>query len=198
MPISPRSVRMLCTDDPATRRPHWRRGSVVCTLLCFAAMMPSIACNRYSRDRVATDQGPLANQADGTDGHGAGAKGGVITSIGRDEYHAEAVVQEDGGLAVYTMGQDATRVHEVPDQVLTAYVKPPQSSTSAAMILKPDPLPGDAEKMTSRFSGELPRVAPRPSALHHHAWLADRWRAFHGPLSDSAPRGASDAGPDRG
>ena len=89
--------------------------------------------------------------------HRAGSWGGVLSSLDQDQYHVEAVVEASGLLSVFVLGSDETRLQEVPDQVLTAYVKSPGLEASTAIVLQPDPLPGDASGMTTRFSGNLPQ-----------------------------------------
>lgn len=61
-------------------------------------------------------------------GHIPGAHGGFIVSIGRDSYHAEAIFEKDGAISLYMLGADESRINEVENQDLTAYVK----SSSAA------------------------------------------------------------------
>lgn len=145
------------------------RLGIATALLCCAA------CDRYARiDRYAgLEQSatvPMTHSSDSIDGspdddhvHRDGVNGGVLASLGRDEYHAEAVVQDDGSFSIYILGADETRIQEVSHQLLTAYAKPDDGGRSSAIILKADPLPGDAEGRTSRFTGKLP--APLLSRL---------------------------------
>jgi YHS domain-containing protein len=100
---------------------------------------------------------------DGAHAHRAGAHGGNVVEIGRDNYHAEPVFEAGGALRVYMLGQDEARVSEVEDQTLTAYVKPEGGTEAVAVTLKPDPQPGDAPGKTSRFAGAVPKaLAGRP------------------------------------
>ena len=39
-------------------------------------------------------------------GHKAGVHGGIMVSLGRDSYHAEAVFEKGGLLRLYTLGKD--------------------------------------------------------------------------------------------
>ena len=55
--------------------------------------------------------------------HKAGARGGIIVSLGRDSYHAEAVFEKGGILRLYTLGKDEAMVHEVDSQTLRAFAK---------------------------------------------------------------------------
>lgn len=127
----------------------------------LTAMLLAGGCGRYRSPAIdATAKGALSTPASqGRDAehlHRGGSMGGVLTSLGRDEYHAEAVMQDDGTFALYLFGADETRLHEVPHQVLTAYLRPAGGGGSAAIILKADPLPGDAQERTSRFTGLTP------------------------------------------
>lgn len=90
--------------------------------------------------------------------HEAGAHGGVLVSLGRDSYHVEAIVTDEGELRLYTLGNDETRVMDVAIQELVAYVKSTTGSESASVTLKPEPQPGDAEGNASLFLAQLPEA----------------------------------------
>ena len=95
--------------------------------------------------------------ADGDHGHKPTAHGGIVVPIGRDNYHAEAVFEKNGGLRFYTLGQDEATVIEVEAQPLTAYAKPEGGAEAISLVLKPEPQPGDVAGKTSQFVGNLPR-----------------------------------------
>jgi YHS domain-containing protein len=100
---------------------------------------------------------------EGEHAHRAGAHGGNVVEIGRDNYHAEPVFEAGGSLRLYLLGQDEARVLEVEDQTITAYAKPEGGTEAVAVTLKPDPQAGDSAGKTSRFVGAVPKVlAGRP------------------------------------
>lgn len=89
-------------------------------------------------------------------GHKAGAHGGTIISIGRDNYHAEAIFEADGTVRIHTLGKDEQEVVDVESQTLAAYVKPVGAASAVKVEIKPQPQDGDAEGKTSLFVGKLP------------------------------------------
>jgi hypothetical protein len=89
-------------------------------------------------------------------GHKPGAHGGVMVSLGRNSYHAEAVFEAGGTLRLYTLGQDETRVIDVEQQKLKGFVKVEGSASAQPFMLEPEPQEGDAEGRTSQFAGTLP------------------------------------------
>ena len=107
----------------------------------------------------------LAEQAarDGLHPHRDGPQGGVIASLGRDRFHAEAMVQSDGRLSIYLLGADVTQLQEAPEQELIAYVKIAGGGPSTALVVDAQPLAGDRPGMTSRWVGELPERFRGPS-----------------------------------
>lgn len=88
--------------------------------------------------------------------HAAGSHGGVIVPLGRDHYHAEIVFTTDGGIRIFLRGQDETKIVDVPVQDVQMYLRGPTSRTSQAVVLKPDPQPGDPPGRTSTFVAALP------------------------------------------
>ncbi|WP_164102420.1 hypothetical protein [Candidatus Laterigemmans baculatus] len=147
--------------------------ALVASSLAIALGVVASSCSRYaappSADAPPTAPGPAATGPTGsvaaTTGeeaaehdHRSGSAGGVISSLGDDQYHTEAVLQSGGALVLFTLGADETKIQEVPQQVLTAYVQPQGSSESFVMILQAEPLPSDSAEMTSRFLGELPEA----------------------------------------
>ena len=63
-------------------------------------------------------------QGDEAHGHKPGAHGGILVSLGRDSYHAEAVFERGGTVRLYMLGKDEARIQEVEVQDLAAYVTP--------------------------------------------------------------------------
>jgi hypothetical protein len=98
-----------------------------------------------------------AEHGDTDHAHKPSAHGGIIVPIGRDNYHAEAVFETGGGLRLYTLGKDESKVLEVEAQPLTGYVKPDGAMEATSFVLKAEPQPGDAPGKTSQFVGKLPR-----------------------------------------
>lgn len=99
-----------------------------------------------------------SNTATGNEhGHKAGAHGGVMISLGRDSYHAEAVFEKGGLLRLYTLGKDESRVIDVDKQTLTGFVKAEGDSESQQFTLESEPQEGDAKGRTSQFVGTLPK-----------------------------------------
>ncbi len=96
--------------------------------------------------------------------HKPGMNGGIIVPIGRDSYHAEAVFDSQGDLSIYMLGQDESRVQEVEQQKLTAYVKAVGGPDAQSFSVEPAPQDGDSGGKTSRFKGTLP-VALRGQAV---------------------------------
>lgn len=131
-------------------------------LALFLVVLPIGACGRYAdrSDPASPDIIPTDHS------HAAAASSGMVAAVGRDQYHAEAVFGASGVLTLYILGQDATRVQEVRQQVLTAYLKANDGSDALVTVLRPDPLPEDSPGRTSRFTGELPsRVVGKPLSV---------------------------------
>lgn len=89
-------------------------------------------------------------------GHPPGDHGGIIVSLGQDHYHAEALFTEEGQLKLFMLGNDETKVIDVENQDLTAYIRQANDASSKTVVLKPDPQLGDADQRTSVFTGTLP------------------------------------------
>lgn len=88
--------------------------------------------------------------------HKPGAHGGIMVSLGRDSYHAEAVFEKGGVLRLYTLGKDESRVIDVETQTLKGYAKVEGDSEAVPFSLTADPQDGDAQGRTSQFAGQLP------------------------------------------
>lgn len=99
---------------------------------------------------------PSVASSEGEHGHKPGAHGGTIVSIGLDSYHAEAIVEQGGRLRLLMLGKDESRIQEVDEQTLTAYVKAVGDAETFPMELTAFPQEGDAPGKTSQFAGHLP------------------------------------------
>lgn len=99
---------------------------------------------------------PSVASSEGEHGHKPGAHGGTIVSIGLDSYHAEAIVEKGGRLRLLMLGKDESRIQEVDEQTLTAYVKAVGDAEAVPMELTASPQEGDAAGKTSQFTGQLP------------------------------------------
>lgn len=91
--------------------------------------------------------------------HEPGAHAGNIVPIGKDAYHAEVVFEQGGLLKLYTLGNDESKVLDVEQQSITAYVRTNGAVESEAFLLEAKPQDGDAEGKTSLFLGKLPDSA---------------------------------------
>ena len=89
-------------------------------------------------------------------GHKPGAHGGIIVSLGKDSYHAEAVFEKGRKVRLYMLGKEETRVQEVDAQELSAFVTPQGSTEAVPVTFKPEPQSGDAKGKTSLFVATLP------------------------------------------
>jgi YHS domain-containing protein len=106
------------------------------------------------------DGGKLPTAAPGGDeahGHKAGAHGGILVSLGRDSYHAEAVFEKNGTVRLYMLGKDEARVQEVESQELVAYLTPEGATEADKMTFRAEPQPGDSQGKTSLFTATLPK-----------------------------------------
>ncbi len=145
--------------------------------LAAAATVVIVGCNDSSappESSKGADPSPLtgpggegrragANNAGGTGktedehGHKPGAHGGILVSLGKDSYHAEAVFTKNGAVRLYMLGKDEARIQEVEGQELVGFVTV-AGSTDAAVEVKfvAEPQKGDAAGKTSLFVGKLP------------------------------------------
>jgi YHS domain-containing protein len=99
---------------------------------------------------------PPASQGETEHGHKPGTHGGIIVSIGADNYHAEALIEKGGGLKLLMLDRDESKLLEVDAQTLTAYAKTGTDAESVAVELTSSPQNGDAVGKTSQFQGKLP------------------------------------------
>jgi YHS domain-containing protein len=101
--------------------------------------------------------GPGGASGDEAHGHKPGAHGGILVSLGRDSYHAEAVFEKGGVVRLYMLGKDEARVQEVDAQDLVAYLTPEGATEADKMTFRPEPQPGDTKGKTSLFTAALPK-----------------------------------------
>lgn len=127
------------------------------------AVMALVVTFTKSGPRAVAPQVPAPALAEEHE-HRPAAHGGQIVAVGRNNYHAEAVVEQGGRLRLYTLGADEARVQEVERQSPQAFVKLEDAADAVKVILHPEPQPGDAGDKTSCFVGELP-AALRGRAL---------------------------------
>jgi YHS domain-containing protein len=106
---------------------------------------------------AAADPEHGAGKGDEEHGHKPGAHGGIIVSLGRDSYHAEAVFEKGGVVRLYMLGKDEARIQEVDAQELTAYVKAAGATEAETVKFAPAPQQGDAKGKTSQFTAKLPQ-----------------------------------------
>ena len=127
---------------------------------CSEPKSPS--SEKKSEKSPITAQSPEAKPAKAEDeghGHISGTHGGTVVSLGRDSYHVEIIVEKNGELRLYTLGNDETRVLAILSQDLLAYIKPQGETDSTSIEVKPKPQPGDEEGKASLFVGQLPKEA---------------------------------------
>ncbi len=126
------------------------------------ATVAVVGCNNAQppAEKAAVPQGgdpkPGAGNKEEDHGHKPGAHGGIIVSLGKDSYHAEAVFEKGRKVRLFMLGKEETRVQEVDAQDLTAFVTPDGSAEAVPVTFKPEPQPGDAKGKTSLFVATLP------------------------------------------
>lgn len=130
-------------------------------LAVAAATIVIVGCNNSPTqpekvEKVADPKAPPAKPSE-EHGHKPGAHGGILISLGKDSYHAEAVFAKSGVVRLYTLGKDEARIQEVEVQELVGFVTV-AGSTDAAVEVKfvAEPQKGDTAGKTSLFVGKLP------------------------------------------
>ncbi len=101
---------------------------------------------------------PVATEDATEHGHKAGTHGGIIVSLGRDSFHAEAVFEKGGVLRLYMLGNDESRVIDIEQQTLKAFAKVEGDNEAQPFVFEPQPQDGDASGKTSQFVGQLPEA----------------------------------------
>ncbi|MBX9625380.1 MAG: hypothetical protein K2X82_16360 [Gemmataceae bacterium] len=131
-------------------------------LLTAAAAAAVAGCNNAQppAEKAAAVPGgepkPGTGSKDEDHGHKPGAHGGILVSLGRDSYHAEAVFEKGRTVRLYMLGKEETRVQEVDAQDLAAFVTPDGSTEAVPVTFKPEPQAGDGKGKTSLFLATLP------------------------------------------
>lgn len=138
-------------------------------LAVAAATVAVVGCsNSPAPPEKAAPQGgdpkPGAGPKEEDHGHKPGAHGGIIVSLGKDSYHAEAVFAKDGAIRLYMLGKDEARVQEVEIQELVGYVAVAGSTDATAEVkFAAEPQKGDSPGTTSLFVAKLPpELAGKP------------------------------------
>jgi hypothetical protein len=130
---------------------------VGCSQSAPNAPAPQAATSNSAPPAARTGESPSAAEPGAEHGHIPGAHGGIIVSLGRDSYHVEAIVTNEGELRLYTLGNDETRVMDIAAQPLVAYGKPTGGTDSVTFDIAPSPQPGDAKGQASMFVAKLPQ-----------------------------------------
>lgn len=126
--------------------------------LAAAATVVIVGCsNSPAPSEKAADPKASPGKPNEDHGHKPGAHGGILVSLGKDSYHAEAVFVKSGAIRLYTLGKDEARIQEVEVQELVGFVTLAGSTESAVEVkFVAEPQKGDATKKTSLFVGHLP------------------------------------------
>ena len=126
-------------------------------LAVAAAAVVIAGCNNSSvPPEKAPDSKALSAKPEEEHGHKPGSHGGILVSLGKDSYHAEAVFEKGRKVRLYTLGKEETRVQEVDAQDLAAFVTHAGSTEAVPVTFKPEPQAGDAKGKTSLFVATLP------------------------------------------
>src|SRR5262245_6972704 len=100
-----------------------RHFTKIVTVANLVAVVAVVGCSNAGNKPVAQNnssgQTMVQNKTGEEHAHKPSAHGGIVVSIGRDSYHAEAVFEKGGTLRLYMLGQDETKVLEVESQTLT-------------------------------------------------------------------------------
>lgn len=124
--------------------------------LCIAvAMIAVLGCNNAQPPAQQAPPGVDTRPGD-EHAHKPGAHGGIIVSLGKDSYHAEAVFETGRKVRLYMLGKEETRVQEVDAQELAAFVTADGSTEAVPVTFKSEPQPGDGKGKTSLFIATLP------------------------------------------
>jgi len=123
-------------------------------LVAAAATIAVVGCNKTQP----TPEKAAEPHKDNAEGHGhkPGAHGGIIVSLGKDSYHAEAVFEKGRKVRLFVLGKEETRIQEVDAQDLNGFVTLEGSTESVPVTFKPEPQSDDGKGKTSRFVATLP------------------------------------------
>jgi hypothetical protein len=130
-----------------------RKGSLLVLSVTGLAALLIAGCDS---SQPPAPQAPAAAGKEEEHGHKPGKHGGIIVSIGRDNYHAEAIFEKGGILRLFMLGKDEVSVLEVRTQTLNAYARRVGDTEAVPFTLEADRQPDDAEGKTSQFLGRLP------------------------------------------
>ena len=144
-----------------------------------SAASPKMTTERASGGTSAND--------DEEHGHRPGLHGGILISLGRDSYHAEAVFEAGGKLRLYMLGQDESRVMEVEEQQLKAFARREDGAGSVPFMMRPEPQEGDRPGQTSQFVGDLPEGLVGPGVEVTIPNLAIAGERFRVGFASAAP-----------
>lgn len=155
---------------PLSATRTWESLAKLCLVAvsCLSGVTLS-GCERYARQPPAAASGAAEDSPTDPPGdHSAGdrhrladgSEGGLITSVGANAFHIETILDQRASLSMYVLGTDAARLHPVPQQRATMYVKPQAGGPATAVLLESDPLEGDPAGMTTRLSAVLPEDLP--------------------------------------
>jgi hypothetical protein len=127
----------------------------------FAAAITIVGCDSSQppAERASApggDPSPGAGYTEDHHGNKYGAHGGIIVSLGKDSYLAEAVFDKGRKVRLYMLGKEQTRVQEVDARDLSAVATPEGSTEAVPVTFRPEPQPGDAKGKTSLFVATLP------------------------------------------
>lgn len=137
----------------------------VCALIVLGAIAISGCADQSSAPAQASKSenqpasiptATVVNVADDEHAHKPGEHGGIIVTIGRDSYHAEAIFEKGGTLRLLMLGKDEAKVLEVESQTLKGYAKLLGAAESTPFELAAVPQDGDLEGKTSQFVGQVP------------------------------------------
>lgn len=103
--------------------------------------------------------GPIvaADHGHGEGDHAAGGHahasphGGTVVTVG--PAHAEMVLDAEGGLHLYVLGDDESKAKPIAAKALTAQVKVAGSDKFVAVTLEPKPMDGEPKDHSSHFIG---------------------------------------------
>lgn len=124
---------------------------------CGTRDMTSQTSRSESGEQLSRVPDSTASEASGSEhGHKAGTHGGIMVSLGADSYHVEAVVEQNGTLRLYTLGNDESRVIDVEAQTLKGFARGTEDPEAIPFTMDPQPQDGDPAGRTSLFSGSLP------------------------------------------
>jgi len=123
---------------------------------CNGSNAPSPQAVPPANIKGASEGATPTTPGDEEHGHKPGKFGGIIVSIGKDSYHAEAIFEKGGKVRLLTLAKDESTILEVESQPLTAFVKGDGDADASSFVLRPEPQAGDKQGMTSQFLGQLP------------------------------------------